>query len=45
MDHPTNWKPYFQDDNFEQAYDLRGCQGHQGFHDQQYDNYVKKHLQ
>ena len=39
MDHPTNWSPYFQDDDFGQAYDLRRCQGHQGFQDQQYDNY------
>ena len=39
MDHPINWRPYFRDDNFGQAYDLGGCQGYQGFHDQQYDNY------
>ena len=39
MDHPTNWSPYFQEDNFRQAYDLGRCQGHQGFQDQQYDNY------
>ena len=39
MDHPTNWSPYFRDDNFGRAYDLGGCQGHQGFQDQQYNNY------
>ena len=39
MDHPTNWSPYFRDDNFGQAYGLGGYQGHQGFQDQQYDNY------
>ena len=39
MDHPTNWSPYFRDDNFGQAYDLGRCQGHQGFQDQQYNNY------
>ena len=38
MDHPTNWSPYFRDDNFGQAYVLVGCQGHLGFRDQQYDN-------
>ena len=41
MDHPTNWSPYFRDDNFGQDYDLGGCQGHQGFQDQQYNNYSK----
>ena len=33
VDHPTNWSPYFRDDNFGQAYDLGRCQGHQ------YNNY------
>ena len=39
IDHPTNWSPYFRDDNFGQTYDLGGCQGHQAFQDQQYNNY------